>query len=224
MKRFFVVITPLVLLSSLHASLQPQGTVHVYKENGLKIVCKPAQQNPTRSEVDAYLTRKKNIANIVLNGLANACANLVNIIASDSQRDKQQAMLGVIGTVCNVTAELTEKENNTSQAQRSIKVKSLAHSFASLTTALLLAHEQDASTRKPLPQTIALLKNIPEENRAGVIEIILSSSKHAYEFLYELFSLAQEYLSSCIDIVVNVLSDGIDDINVDTTPALLEFN
>jgi len=215
MKHFFLALSIFISVSSIAATPQ-QRTVRLYQDQGLKIVCHATPENTT------LLTRKKNTASIIFNGLANATANLASIIAGDSNKAKQQAALNIISTVCDVTAQLANKEKKNDQTQKSVALTSFSTTCTNLTNTLLHTLEEEAVIRKPLPQTLSLLKNIPEESRSAIIDLFLASSTHAYQFINELFSLAYDYLAACNEMFFTTLNDGVDDFSyLIDAPALL---
>ena len=189
-------------------SAKPQGTVQIHQDKGLKIVCEAATPHNT-----PFVTRKKNTAATIFNGLANTAAHLANMIAGGSPQAKQYGALNVISTICNVTAQLSEKTQNPEQAQRNLGMGTFTYACTDLTNTLLATLEEEAVMRKPLPQTLLLLRNIPAESRGQVIDLMLASSTHAYQFINELFSLAYEYLTACSTTFFMVLDNQVDNLS-----------
>lgn len=204
------------LMYGIPCTASTSGNVLVQCDPETKIIFESTEPENT------ILTRKKNTASIIFSGLASAASSVANIIVGDTQA-KQAGVINIIGTACNVTAQLTEKSLPT---RSNIRSAEFSQACSVLTNELFDALDKASAIRTPLPRTLALLKDIPAQSRAWVIDIILSSGAHAYAFLHDLFSVTQQCLSLCNEVVCSVANDTVDTISwlLDDTPTFKKID
>ena len=161
----------------------------------------------SQAHPDQTLTRKKNIASTLLNGLAHVCMHLGSIFGASNKQEKHQGMFNVAGTVLSVASELashSEKQPKPASpselaypATDNVQKEQMAAKLADLTTSLIDAIEAEP-LKNPmvLPDTLALIRSVPNlEERQALIQTLLATPEQAKQYLTELFTTVYNYAS-----------------------------
>ncbi|MFA6262880.1 MAG: hypothetical protein WCW33_04935 [Candidatus Babeliales bacterium] len=144
----------------------------------------------TNNDVE-QLTRKKNASlAIILQGLAQSCSQVSDILTANDPQIKQQGVLNVIGTVLVTVAQLTEPHTT--------KAPELDHASATLATlSTVLFEEIDQEQRADIAKTSPLLTQLmvlqPQEREAFTRTLIASPIRKS-KFFDELFDFLASYL------------------------------
>jgi hypothetical protein len=134
--------------------------------------------------------KKHHHASAVLNGLAKICMNIAQFITGGG-KEKQQAVLGVVGTVLGTAAQLAGPSSNKQnmvpvQAEFELKIITL--------TDMLLEDQSNDPIYKVAPTPLlALIKGTERSARSGWIRVLLASGK-AKPFIRELLAATTDYL------------------------------
>jgi hypothetical protein len=134
--------------------------------------------------------KKHHHASTILQGLANVCMNIAQFI-SGGGKDKQQAVLGVVGTVLGTAAQLAGPSSNKQKAQpvhAEFELKVIT-----LTDMVLEDRSIDSLYRSTSPSLLAMIKGSDRSARAGWIRVLLTSGK-AKPFMQELLAATCDYL------------------------------
>jgi hypothetical protein len=145
------------------------------------------------------LTRKKHAnLSIILNGLAQTCAQVGQLLTEDNQEAKQLGILTVISTALATVAQLTEHHTNT-KAPDYVPASS---NLATLST--LLFEEVDQEQLIILPHTSPLLAQLMRlhiDERETLTRSFITSPDKKSQFLDELFALLTSYLMKKIPLI-----------------------
>lgn len=153
-------------------------------------ICHP--QPPQPSELDNQDEETKRIRpDEILEGVAQACLHAGCIAGAPTKREQKQAMCNLVGSIFNLAAQITKRENKSPQEHhRSIK----------LVTHYILHHTEQGQIRsellcgKPYLTTIKSLEKISD--RDEVINQILKEPQDCQAFLEELFTTVKSYLTA----------------------------
>lgn len=168
------------------------------------------------------LTRKKQTAATLFGGLAQASAQLTQVLTTENKKEKQQAILNLINTAFNTAAQLAATTQNqlTQQAsdssvntqqqpqQGTETNQQLATKLTDLSN--ILIHEIETPGTKEaqtqLPITLELLKNIQTDaERNLLISSYLSSPNTAKQFIDELFGTIQTYIQKELTLIFDAI-------------------
>lgn len=207
-----------ILVSTLYGS-------SVYFGPNVKIVT-ISNDTPPENQVQ---TRKKHTAvPILLQGLAQSCNNLGTVVVANNQKEKQQGILNILGTVFNTAAQLSTPQNNqttqiivvapqpnTQQPSNNVQPQPtpepLPTKLAYLTD--LLITELKATPLKDqsqLPPTLALINGLDStEKKLSAINLLLSSQQTAQQYLSELFTLVGTYINEHIPELMLAIKEQI---------------
>ena len=134
--------------------------------------------------------KKHHHVSTILNGLANVCMNIAQFIGGGG-KNKQQAILGVVGTVFGTAAQLAGSSSNKQNlpvAQAEFELKVIA-----LTDMVLDERSIDSLYRGPSLSLLGMIKGVERSARPGWIRVLLTSGK-AKPFIRELLSATCDYL------------------------------
>lgn len=157
----------------------------------------------------------KQTVSVIFQGLSQSCAQLGQVVAAQTEQEKQQGALNIMSTVFGVVAALSAQPKNQNPLPDHVTVK-----LADLTT--LLVDELDKSpSRAPLSDLLALIKKLPmQADRRAMVKIILSSV-HAEQFLRQLCTALQDYLVHHMPDLLQLFSNYVvSDSNELSTPAI----
>jgi hypothetical protein len=137
------------------------------------------------------LETKKASASMILGGLANVCAHGGMVVGAQNDQEQKQAVLNLASSVLFFAAELAQKTPKNHNQQR-ILVEDI--------TNILLDHStQESACRSVLlesPQLRALMSLPNKQDVHNALDKIFESKDHAVAFMGELFTAADNFITT----------------------------
>lgn len=157
---------------------------------------------------------KQNIATVFA-GLAGSCAHVSEIVAAQSDREKKQGILNLIGTIFSVAAQLIGSSHRVCSSERDAKLFIQMSTNQGATAITLqffdvLALEKDPTFFiKDNELLTKLFKLNSDDERIAMIEKCLQTEEQAYLFWHSLAGTLQDYISYYIDSTLNIFNQAI---------------
>ncbi|MFA6527372.1 MAG: hypothetical protein WCT20_03040 [Candidatus Babeliales bacterium] len=157
---------------------------------------------------------KQNIVTI-FTGLAGSCVHVSEIVAAQTDREKNQGILNLMGTIFTVAAQLIGSSHRvySSEDDARLLIQMSANQGAAAITLRffdVLALEKDPtvfiSDNEILTKLFALET---DEQRICLIQSIMDNEQRAYQFWHALAGTLQDYISYYIESTLNVFNQAI---------------
>ena len=181
--------------------------------DGTKIETFDASQTSSEDAIRGK-KEKQNMVTIFA-GLAGSCAHVSEIVAAQTDREKKQGILNLMGTIFTVAAQLIGSSHRvySSEDDARLLIQMSANQGAAAITLRffdVLALESDPSIfindNEVLSELFALET---DEQRICLIQSIMDNEQQAYQFWHSLAGTLQDYISYYIESTLNVFNQAI---------------
>jgi hypothetical protein len=228
MKKLGMIVAGALCVSSIHAGefIIGSGLTISMGSDGITITAPPADEI---EDADVLTRKKNNNAAMVLQGLAQSCAHLGTVVAANNQKEKQQGILNILGTILGTAAQLSAHNQGTDQQQpvtvqivqpvttpqpiqqqeQQSQTNQLTTKVIDITVALLDEVERDdAQCLRALPTMLSLVKTMRTyEEKERLISALLTSPEATRQFMDELFTAIIGYVHEALPVVMEDIKE-----------------
>jgi hypothetical protein len=173
-------------------TIEPETSVFVQRQEPIK---------KTSDTTYLAMTSKKPMA--LFSGLAQASAQLGQVLTTNNKKEKQQGILNLISTAFSTAAQMVGPEQNQQNNNQEVPLNNQnTHAIAQLVelSNLLINEIQKPTTKGPLlqlPRTLELIKNqTSNDDKNAIVEAYLLFPETAELFISDLINTLQTYIQN----------------------------